>query len=223
MHDSFAATLSARERRLSARLEGFGDIVFGFAVSQCALQLPLVHGHVDLSHLAGILSYFGTFALLATLWLTYHRLMSGPFKPARFDLLLAFAYLAFVSLMPYAMYSLTHQSQKLEGPQAAVAEYALLFALLMALAAVLTLRNLRRGWWHFDAEERDFTWNALLRRCVLCVVMIVGFAVDLVVGPIASSLALSCIPFIIAAVRMRFSHAPGSAALRISPQAGNAA
>jgi uncharacterized membrane protein len=194
---SFAATLPVLERRLAGRLEGFGDIVFGFAVSQCALELPTTNGHVDLSHPFALLFYFATFALLASLWLTYHRLMSGTFRPARIDLLLAFAYLALVSLMPYALYSISHQQQTLEDARAAVAAYSALFAALMAIGGVIGFRNLRRGWWAMDTLERQKSWIAFLRRCTLTAIMSVGLIVDLAIGPAQASIPFFTIPFLL--------------------------
>jgi uncharacterized membrane protein len=205
----FAATLSPRERRLASRLEGFGDIVFGFAVSQCALQLPTVGGHVDLGHPFNLLYYFGTFALLAVLWLTYHRLLSGPYKPDRPDLGVAFEYLALVSLMPYAMYSTAH-AESLASARAGVAEYAILFASMMGLAAVLGFRNLRRGWWTLDDHERGLLWTGFLRQCVVCVMMALGAVVDLTLGPTSASLAFFGIFIVIKLVRMRFKEPPRS-------------
>jgi uncharacterized membrane protein len=212
---SFAATLAPRERRLAARLEGFGDIVFGFAVSQCALQLPYANGHVSLAQPISLLLYFGTFALLASLWMTYHRLLSGSYRPRQIDLFLAFAYLALVSLMPYAMYSITHEEESLAAARSALAEYSSLFAAIMALASVLTLRNLRRGWWTLDDEERDITWMAFARRCTLCVIMTIGLAVDLTLGPSASGIPFFAIFPAMMLIRMRFSKAPTTDRLRL--------
>jgi uncharacterized membrane protein len=191
---SFAATLPVLERRLAGRLEGFGDIVFGFAVSQCALELPTTHSRVDLSHPLALLFYFGTFTLLAMLWLTYHRLMSGTFRPTRIDLFLGFAYLALVSLMPYALYSISHEQQTIEDARAAVAAYSGLFALLMAIAATIGFRNLRRGWWSMDTDERQKSWIAIMRRCALLCAMTVGLIVDLAVGPAQASIPFFFIP-----------------------------
>jgi uncharacterized membrane protein len=191
---SFVATLPALERRLAGRLEGFGDIVFGFAVSQCALELPTIRGHVDLSHPLALAFYFGTFALLASLWLTFHRLMSGPFRPRRIDLTLAFAYLALVSLMPYALYAISQQQATEEDARAAVGAYAALFAVLMAIAATIGIRNLRRGWWAMDGDERRASWIAFLRRAVLSVTMTIALIIDVLFGPTLSSIVFFTIP-----------------------------
>jgi uncharacterized membrane protein len=215
VENAFAQTLPGPERRLAARLEGFGDIVFGFAISQCALQLPTVRGHVDLARPLGLLLYFATFALLATLWLTYHRLMSGAFKPTRFDLGIAFAYLALVSLMPYAMYSISHVTL-LADARTALAEYTILYAGMMGLAAFLTIRNFRRGWLTLDDAGRDRTWATFVRQCIVCVMMMLALAVDIVFGPNATIYPFSGIAVALRIAGARLKNVPAAAASRMN-------
>ncbi len=213
---SFSATLRVRERRLAGRLEGFGDIVFGFAVSQSALQLPVVHGHVDLGHPAALIFYFLTFGLLASLWLIYHRMLSGAFKPTGIDLLLSFAYLALISLVPYAMYEITHNNDATSG-RSALSYYLALYAVMTVFATVLTLRNVRRGFFYMDAEERDYAWLTLLRQAVLCAMMSVALGVDLLTGPVAAGIFLCFIPIVVRLIRKSFPHSPSAARLRVKP------
>src|ERR1700694_5925614 len=98
-----------RERHLARRLEGFGDVVFGFAIAQLALQLDLPKAPSDLyGHPIKYVLYFGTFTLLALLWLAFHRMLTGTYRPTRIDLIITFAFLAFVGLVPYAMYAKVH-------------------------------------------------------------------------------------------------------------------
>ncbi len=221
VESAYVATLPPRERRLAARLESFGDIVFGFAVSQCAIQLPLLHGRIDLARSASLLAYFGTFAILVSLWLTFHRVMSESFRPTGIDLLLAFAYLAFVTLMPFAMYSLSHETTSFTAARRAIAEYTTLFATLLLIGAVLTLRNLRRGWYVISPEDRTFAWVALVRRCGLALVLFLVLIIDLFVGPTQSSVFFPLMAVVQWIVRLRVRHAPQAARLRIpTPQTG---
>jgi uncharacterized membrane protein len=213
----FIETLSYAERRLAGRLEGFGDIVFGFAVSQCALQLPVKAGHVDILHPLGFLLYLGTFALIASLWMIYHRMMSGAYKPGRLDLLLAFAYLALVSLMPFAMYAISHASNSLSGARAALAQYTALYAGMTAIAALVSIRNLRRGYRIVDASDNDRTWQAALRMSAVCSMMLLGLAIDLMRGPAESVPVYPCIAIAIAALRRLTPHAPSERILRLAP------
>jgi uncharacterized membrane protein len=202
MESAYAASLPTRERRLAGRLEGFGDIVFGFAVSQCAIQLPHVDGHAEIGSVASLAIYFGTFAILASLWLTFHHLMSGSFKPAGVDLFLAFAFLALVTLLPLALYSTSHQVVSLEAARLALAQYAAVFGSLLVVGALITLRNLRRGWYVLSDEDRDHAWRGLTRRIALGIVVLVALAVDLIFGPIQSSFIFMTMWFVPRIVRM---------------------
>jgi uncharacterized membrane protein len=204
---SYHDRLPRSARRLATRLESFGDIVFGFAVSQCALELPIARGHVDMARPLGLLLYFGTFALLASLWLGYHRMMAGAYKPAGLDLFLAFAFLALVSLMPFAQYAISHETATLATARVVVAEYAAIYAVLTAIGGIVNARNLRRE----DpdrTEDRDRTWTALLRQIVISAIMTLAFCLDLAVGPIWSMPVTIAIPVAIRIARRRFPHAP---------------
>jgi len=216
-HDiAFSETLTPRQRRLGGRLEGFGDIVFGFAVSQCALQLPTSNGHVDLAQPFALLLYFATFALVASLWLIFHRLMSGTYVPVGVDLFLAFAYLALVSLIPYAMYAITHTTATtLAGARAAVAAYTAIYAAMTLIASILSMRNLRRGYFYVSADDRRLGWASFVRGTVLCVIMAGAFAIDRVFGPSWAGLELLFIVPAIRIARMFYPEAPSAEALRI--------
>jgi len=142
-------------------------------------------------------------------------LMSGPYKPAQFDLFLAFAYLALVSLMPFAMYSITRTQESVETARATIAEYAILLALLMGLAAVLNFRNMRRGWWTLEDDERTMTWNGFLRICFVCAMTTLAFAVDLIVGPREAAVVFFTTAGASVLARLFVKNAPSAAALRI--------
>jgi uncharacterized membrane protein len=215
VESAYAATLPPRERRLAGRLEGFGDIVFGFAVSQCAIQLPVLHGHIDLARIANILEYFGTFAVLVSLWLTFHRVMSEGFRPRGIDLFLAFAYLAFVPLMPFALYSLSHETESLAAARTAIAEYTILFATLLLLGATMVLRNLRRAWYVMSVEDRTFAWVAFVRRSGLALVLLLVLVIDVLVGPTQSSFIFPLMAVVQWVVRRVVRRAPTSTRLRI--------
>jgi uncharacterized membrane protein len=179
-------------------------------------MLTNARGRVDISHPLALLLYFGTFASLALLWLSFHRILTTAFRPARIDLVLAFAFLAFVSLIPYAMYAQTHDVETLESARRAVGEYSALYALLTGIGLVVTIRNLRRGWYYFDEAERDWVWLGFVRNCLVCCVMIISTVVDAVFGPTASGLTDMTLLVIVRIARMRFRHPPSAAKLRIA-------
>ena len=212
---SFGAMQPARERRLAGRLEGFADIVFGFAVSQCALQLVTARGQVDLTDPLALVLYFSTFAILASLWMMFHRIVSGAFAPVGIDLFGAFAFLAFVSLIPYAMDAATHAVGSGVAARAALARYTALYCLTTAVAAALNLRNLRRGWTYGDAAEHDRVWRALLRQSVVSALMGGASIIDVGFGPAPGSISLVTIPVAIRLARIRFGRTPSANKLRI--------
>jgi uncharacterized membrane protein len=221
---AFSATLTSRQRRLAGRLEGFGDIVFGFAVAQCALQLPSTNGHVDFSQPVALAIYFATFALVASLWLIFHRLMSGTYVPSGIDLFLAFAYLALVSLIPYAMYAISHTTSTFDNgnseiaapltlarARSAVAAYTGLYATMTFLASILSVRNLRRGYAYLSDEDRRLSWLSFMRQAILCVMMLGALVIDRLLEPSWAGFELLFIFPAIRIGRMLFPRAPAGA------------
>jgi uncharacterized membrane protein len=182
------------------------------------LQLPLQQGRVDLSRPLALLLYFGTFAVLASLWLIYHRMMSGTYRPRGIDLFVPFAYLALVSLVPYALYGLSHNAT-LEGAQTALLDYLVLYSGMTALATILTFRNLRRGYIYLSAEDRDFAWLVFLRQAVLCGMMTTALVINKVAGPSQAGIFLLFIVPAIRIARLRFPHAPSAERLRLEKPA----
>ncbi len=206
-----------RERRLAGRLEGFGDIVFGFAVSECALQLPITNGHVDIQHPLALFAYFGTFAVLASLWLIYHRIMSGTYRPTGIDLFFPFAYLALVTLIPFGMYGLRFSHTTVASARAALLTYLILYAATTALAAILAYRNLRRGYFYLSGDDRDRAWLVVLRQVVLCAMMCGAIVVDSLLGPSSAGVFTLLIVVAMRAAIVRFPHPPSAARLRVEP------
>jgi uncharacterized membrane protein len=215
VESAYAASLPPRERRLASRLESFGDIVFGFAVSQCAIQLPLLHGRLDFARTAYLAEYFGTFAILVSLWLTFHRVLSDGFRPKGIDLFLAFAYLALVTLMPFAMYSLSRETASIGAARAAIAEYTVLFATLLLIGAFVTIRNLRRAWYVMSIEDRTFAWLAVVRRSALASVLVLVLIIDVLVGPTQSSFVFPLMAVVQLIIRRVVRRPPPSTRLRI--------
>jgi uncharacterized membrane protein len=185
------------------------------------LQLPIARGHVDIGHPTALLLYFGTYAIIASLWLIYHRMLSGTYRPAGVDLALPFAYLAFVSLIPYAMYEIAH-NRDAESARTSLFYYLAIYATMTALSAVLTFRNMRRGYFYLDAGDRDFTWLTLLRQLVLCGMMSVALVINAFFGPARAGIFLILIFVAVRVARMLFPHAPSAARLRLRAPAAQA-
>ncbi len=224
----WSGALSQRERHLAKRLEGFGDVVFGFAIAQLALQLDLPKTPRDLyAHPIKYVLYFVTFALLALLWLAFHRLLSGPYKPAIRDLFVTFAYLAFVGLVPYAMYANVHFAGKPDSAPFGLATYLICGFGTSSTASTIAFRNLMRGRKIAEASELRIQWRIALSFSCVAVVMIVALAGDLIFGGLVAP-ALLCLlvgtrlvvrrfPLPVAWLAPAESESTGSGPLRATP------
>ncbi len=189
-----------RERRLAGRLE--------------ALRLPIVRGHADIGHPISLLLYFGTFAVIASLWLIYHRMLSGTYKPAGLDLALIFAYLALVSLIPCATYEIARNGNS-ETARTTPFSYFALYATMTALSPIATVRTIRRGYFYLQPDERDFTWLTLLRQIVLCAMMTAALGINAFAGPARAGLFLFLLLVAFRLARRLFPCAPSAERLRI--------
>jgi uncharacterized membrane protein len=207
------------DRRLARRMEGLGDVVVGFAMSQLVIQLPQAGAAIHARSAIQVIAYFGTFAVLVILWLNFHRMMSTAFAPHRLDLFLAFAYLAFTSLMPYAMnavFSAMHDAARISDSDVAYAigVYTLAFSMTFLTSSVIWWRNLRRGWYHFEDEERDIAWRSAFRLTGIGTMMFIVLLIDVFWGPQAASPGFALL-FIPQFAGRFFRKAPSPAALRI--------
>jgi uncharacterized membrane protein len=216
---SFHDTLNARDRRLALRMESLGDVVVGFAMSQLVVHLPDVGVAIHVRNVAQAGVYFVSFAYLVNLWLNFHKLMSTSFVPRRLDLFLAFAYLAFTSLVPYAVNSyFSTKTGNGTSPIAgsfAIGVYAGVFFLTFLMSTILWWRNMRRGWHHFDTEERDDVWQKALRSTTVAFALFVALVVNVVAGAGTAGFWLAILIIAVTFISRRFKRAPSAAFLRI--------
>ncbi len=159
----YRQSLPLGERHFVGRLESFGDIVVGFSMSQLALQLEIPKTPHDVfAHPFGYFIFFIAFAVVSVFWFRFHRIMSTGFAPHRPDVVLLFAFLAFVALIPYALVTY----MRLRGPDGYSPEgvmlYLSVFLGLVTFSWVLTLRGMRRAWGYLDGKQRRDTWRAIV-------------------------------------------------------------
>ena len=139
---SFRATLPSEERHLVSRLESFGDIVVGFSMSLLALQLDIPKTPQDVfGHALRYAVFFGAFGLVSIFWYRFHRIMSTGFAPRTPDMIMLFAFLAFVALTPYALLTYT----RLRGPDCYSPEgltlYLTVFLRVIGLLDIIHVRT----------------------------------------------------------------------------------
>ncbi len=142
------------------RLEAFSDIVFGFMLSQSALQLVLPARAADLfAHPIRWVIFFGTFAVIAAFWLAHYRTFRLAFEPEPFDVFLNFVFLAAVAILPFAMQA----TIRFDGDRGAYTLYAGSFAGISITMAILHARGLLRRNPRLSARQQLQLWQAFIR------------------------------------------------------------
>jgi uncharacterized membrane protein len=143
------------------RLEAFSDIVFGLSLAQTAIQLQVPANADELNHhFLRYLVFFGTFALIAFLWMAHYRIFRLAFEPEGLDIFLNFVFLAFTALLPYAMQT----NIKFQNEPFALGLYAVSFMGTSLPLLVICLRGLARRDPTLTDAERLLLWKASLRN-----------------------------------------------------------
>jgi len=200
----YRQTLAAGERHLVGRLESFGDIVVGFSMSLLALQLEIPKTPHDVfAHPLNYFVFFAAFAMLSIFWLRFHRIMAIGFAPRPLDMVLLFAFLAFVALVPYALVTYT----RLLGPagsfsRESVSLYLGDFLGVATFSWILSIRGMRREWSVLDESERPGAWRPALAGFVIIPTFLVALVAVLRAGPLGFGLLILIGPLVRLAVRL---------------------
>jgi uncharacterized membrane protein len=213
--DAFEATLRPAQRHLARRLESFGDVVFGFTISQLVLQFPLPVVPTDLvAHSFRYVVYFITFALIALLWLGYHRVLSTAYAPTPADLSLTFVFLMFVGLTPYAMYAYLHFLTSVDGVRYGLGAYLICGIGTTGASTLIRARNYQRGASYLDPIERLKMYQRLLFTSLVVVILAFVLVVDVLANTIGT-LAFILLPFANVLIRriVRIAPVPGGPAV----------
>ncbi len=122
----------ADRQRFTRRLEAFSDIVFGFALAQCAvaLEVPKNLGDV-LAHADELIYFLVRFVLIVMFWVMHYRIFHYVFAARTLDVALNFLLLATIALLPYALRIYIRFPQSVLGSAA----YALALGIGLALIA----------------------------------------------------------------------------------------
>ena len=208
-HAAFAATLTPEQRHLTHRLESFGDVVFGFTISQLALQFSLPVRPTDLiAHAFNYLVYAFTFGIIALLWLGYHRPLSTSSAPAPLDIALTFVFLAFTGLTPYAMYAYLHFMDTLDGARYGLAAYLICGLGTLGSSSAIRLRNYLRGSSYLDAAARLKEYRRLIVTALLLPAFALILGLDIMQGAPKSSVWFILMPIGTVLVRRFVRTAP---------------
>ena len=177
----FRETLPPHERHFVGRFESFGDIVVGFSLSELALQFALPKSGPDLvADPVRYLAFFATFTIVAQFWMRFHRVMASGFAPYRLDLGLAFAYLAFVALVPYSLLAMLHLGSA--GFRYSLGLYIALMLALTTTNLCLMVLALRRAWRFLDDGRRRVGWKAVVVTGALAPMLAAAMAADVATG-----------------------------------------
>jgi uncharacterized membrane protein len=198
----FRQTLPLGDRHLIGRLESFGDIVVGFSMSQLALQLEIPRSASEVfAHSLRYVVFFAAFGVVSMFWFRFHRIMSTGFAPRRPDVVLLFAFLAFVALTPYALvtYSRMRGNDAL-APQGVLLYLGVILGVI-GFSWLLTLRGMRRAWGYLDEQQRRDTWRAFVAGAVAVPGFIIALVCIGIYGTQAFPVFLVVIPVVAVAGR----------------------
>ncbi|MEY2565179.1 MAG: Endosomal/lysosomal potassium channel [Verrucomicrobiota bacterium] len=93
----------AGDERLSARLEAFGDLVFGFSLSLIAIRLDVPSRVEEVFDPTKWFTVILTFALICRFWLELHRTFRHHFVLRTIDIVVNFMFLFGIAILPYAV------------------------------------------------------------------------------------------------------------------------
>jgi uncharacterized membrane protein len=133
------------EERIVHRLEAFSDIVFGFSLAQLTFSLVLPSDPLDLFRKSALtlVAFAASFAIVAGMWWSHHRLFAHFFVPTRINIVLNFVSLGGILFMVYALQVWLHATQ---NRNIGFAMYAGALALVTATDGTLMYRGvLLRG------------------------------------------------------------------------------
>jgi uncharacterized membrane protein len=191
----FRQTLSTGDRHLVGRLESFGDIVVGFSMSQLALQLEIPRTADDVfGHPLRYFVFFAAFGIVSVFWFRFHRIMANGFAPRRPDVVLLFAFLASVALVPFALVTYMRLLGGAGVSREGFLLYLGVFFAVAALSWILTLRGMRRSWALLDEKERRGSWRAAVAGLAIVPTMALTLVLVARYGPQASSAIMLIAP-----------------------------
>jgi uncharacterized membrane protein len=165
--------------RFARRLEAFSDIVFGFALAQCAFALEVPSSLADVPGKSFDLIFFAvTFALIGAFWVMHYRIFHYVFTATRLQVALNFGLLAVVALLPYALRIFIKWPQSVAGSVA----YAAALGAAFSLMAVLETIGLRDRPASLSANGLRIIRRAVWRHTTAGAVFVISLPLFLVFG-----------------------------------------
>lgn len=143
------------DERLTSRLEGFGDLVFGFSLSLLALRLDVPSRVEEIFEPTRWLTVITTFALICWFWLEHYRIFRHHFVVRTIDMVVNFLFLFGIAILPYAVQT----SLRFEMQLVSFSLYLGDVILVLATLSFLRMRGLRQRRADPDEEGRLRDWR----------------------------------------------------------------
>lgn len=159
----------AGDERLASRLEAFGDLVFGFSLSLIALRLDVPSRVEEIFEPRRWLTVIVTFALICRFWLEHYRIFRHQFVVRTWDMVVNFAFLFGIAILPYAVQTFLRFEQQLTPFSLYLGDLILVLTTL----SFLRLRGLRQRRSDPDEEGRLRDWRRTVAQLSV-VVMVAG-------------------------------------------------
>jgi uncharacterized membrane protein len=160
------------EERTVHRLEAFSDIVIGFSLAELTLNLSLPRDALVLftTQWLPLAAFAMTFAIVAGMWWSHHRLFTHYFVPTTLNIVLNFLSLGGVMFLVYSLQVWLHsQSHR----NVAYAMYGCSVAWIMANLAFLMHRGVVLRGHRMSGELARLGRSGALRYALLSVVFLI--------------------------------------------------
>ena len=143
------------EMTAGARLEAFGDLVFGFSLSLLALRLDVPTRVEEIFEPTRWLTVILTFALICRFWLEHYRIFRHHFAVRTFDMVVNFVFLFGIAILPYAVQTFLRFKMLLLPFSLYLGD----LILVLTTHAILRVRGLRQRRADPDEEGRLRDWR----------------------------------------------------------------
>lgn len=185
-----------------SRLEGFTDVIFGFAIFTAAMNLKVPENVKDLvDQRMEFFAFFCNFVFITALWWQQHRIFAGYFKPTPLAIILHFAFLGCTAMLSYPLQLYMQNHKSLVVIQTYLTGFAVVYFLQTML--IFLGRHSLRAELSPERFARGAVFGAI--SASICVVSLISLTLTHFVGSLGGA-AMSLIPVAVFGVR-RFARA----------------
>ncbi len=190
-------SLDQDQQHVIARLEGFTDVIFGFAIFTAAMNLKVPENAKDLvDQKFEFFVFFCNFVFITALWWQQHRIFAAYFKPTPLAIICHFAFLGCTAMLSYPLQLYMQHHKSLVVIQTYLAGFATVY-FLQTLLIFLGRQNLRS-----ILTPEQFARGAVFGAisAALGVVSLISFSLTFVIGSLGGA-TMSLLPIAVFAVR----------------------